>query len=75
MKYSKMFQMPTKEEMLADFDSLLTRFYGAETRCSPLVRRLPYVTLTSLHEIYRLNRDEPIAEQVRIFEAWVENFL
>lgn len=65
----------TKSVMLTDINYVLCQFYGAGTGVSSKVRRLPKADVAKLHEVAYLNRDEPVAEQVKLLESWIDGFV
>ena len=65
----------TKQTMIIDLNFVLKQFYGTQTEVSKKIQRLPKAEIFKLHEVAWLNRDDPIAEQVKILEAHMSNYL
>lgn len=62
---------PSKSEMLNTLNDILRSYYGANTKVSAKVERLPKATIAKLYEVAWLWRNDPIAAQVQILDEWI----
>lgn len=63
----------TKQQMIDRMNEVVKQFYGCETTFGRKVQRMNVQKVTQIYNVYRLNKDEPIASQVRLLNSWVEN--
>lgn len=65
----------TKALMLAEIYSVFCRFYGLSIVPGYKVMGLTLENVSTLYNVYKLNRQDTLSEQTQLLESWINNLI